>query len=518
MDRPRWWVRCLSLPLAAICMVGELHSQDRREPFNPGPTGSPGVMGGRPGPSAGRIQPSQNSRPRQNLTPLPGQPRVPDTDIDRDQPDPIANRERLLGPEGVLNPYRGMKGGITLDECIESMVSGNLDLQQSRGDITHAEADLITAGLRTNPIAYVDTQNVPYGKYTDRTTGGPVQYDFNIVYPLDFSRKRQARVRSAQFSKQAAEAKYEDTVRLGIDNLYTAYVDALVAQRNKEYKEYKEYRDNEENTAEKKDKKKDAEKNPGLMTREPDEVQDTYDTAFARLAILLNVSREELKGRGLRGRIAYNRNEEPVLPSEEELVQEALACRPDLIAQKIGVSRADADIEVAKTSRFDDAQLLLQPYTLYRGIPPSAPSDSYGWSVGLTIPLPIYNRQQGNILKAETISHQSRLQTQSIENNIEAEVRQAYRQRNLARAAVEKFIRENHSNREAKNQSIDRLKARFGEKGKDRDEDLLFLVTRVEKVLADSEEEELKKFDELLVQSRRAMLRLNTAVGRRILP
>src|SRR5262245_54691340 len=114
MDRHRWLARGLSLSLAAIYFVGPLHSQDRREPFNPGPTGSPGAMGGRPGPSAGRIQPSQNSQRRPNLTPLPGQPRVPDTDIDRDEPDPIANRERLLGPEGVLNPYRGKKGGITL--------------------------------------------------------------------------------------------------------------------------------------------------------------------------------------------------------------------------------------------------------------------------------------------------------------------------------------------------------------------------------------------------------------------
>jgi hypothetical protein len=41
-------------------------------------------------------------------------------------------------------------------------------------------------------------------------------------------------MKSASLNKRAVETKYQDLVRLTIDNLYTSYVDALVAQRNSE--------------------------------------------------------------------------------------------------------------------------------------------------------------------------------------------------------------------------------------------------------------------------------------------
>ena len=160
---------------------------------------------------------------------------------------------------------------MTLDEAIQTFLHQNLDLKQSRGDITQAEADLITAGLRANPVAFIDTQGVPYGKFNDKTTGGPIQYDFNIVYPLDFSGKRQARTKSAFLSKHAVETKFQDVVRLAIDNLYSAYIDALVAQRNIEFQE-KRVRGANTNV---------------LSIIAVDDARETYDATFESLAVLL---------------------------------------------------------------------------------------------------------------------------------------------------------------------------------------------------------------------------------------
>src|SRR5439155_9260583 len=90
---------------------------------------------------------------------------------------------------------------------------------------------ILNAGLRANPIFYADGQLIPYGRYSRQRPGGQTQYDVNISYPLDLSRKRQNRTMVATAAKRVLEAQYQDAVRLLIDNLYTAYVDVLAARQ-----------------------------------------------------------------------------------------------------------------------------------------------------------------------------------------------------------------------------------------------------------------------------------------------
>ena len=94
-----------------------------------------------------------------------------------------------------------------------------------------ADADLLTANLRANPIFYADTQLIPYGHYSFLRPGGPPQSDININYPLDVSFKRSARTRSAQAARKVTEAQPPGTPYTGnsIDNLYTVYVDSVAA-------------------------------------------------------------------------------------------------------------------------------------------------------------------------------------------------------------------------------------------------------------------------------------------------
>ena len=75
-----------------------------------------------------------------------------------------------------------------------------------------AEADILTASLRANPIFYADSQLIPYGKYTRDRPGGQTQYDVNISYPLDVSHKRRARTQVAVRAKRVLEAQYQDAV------------------------------------------------------------------------------------------------------------------------------------------------------------------------------------------------------------------------------------------------------------------------------------------------------------------
>ena len=82
----------------------------------------------------------------------------------------------------------GPPDGLTLDQAIERMIRENLDLRGKFYEIPQAQADILTAGLRANPVFYADAQLVPYGRYTRDRPGGQTQYDVNISYPLDVSR------------------------------------------------------------------------------------------------------------------------------------------------------------------------------------------------------------------------------------------------------------------------------------------------------------------------------------------
>jgi cobalt-zinc-cadmium efflux system outer membrane protein len=71
--------------------------------------------------------------------------------------------------------------------------------------VPQADADIVTAGLRTNPLLYLVGQFIPYGFFTDATPGGPTQYDVNITYPVDVSHKRQSRTIVARMARTALE-------------------------------------------------------------------------------------------------------------------------------------------------------------------------------------------------------------------------------------------------------------------------------------------------------------------------
>ncbi len=131
----------------------------------------------------------------------------------------------------------GPPDGLTLEQAVERLLAANLDLLSKQFEIPQARADILTASLRGNPIFYADTQLVPYGVDSVRKPDGPTQYDINVSQPIDFAHKRQARVLVASRALKVQEAQFQDVVRMGIQNLYNAYVDVLAARQAVTYAE-----------------------------------------------------------------------------------------------------------------------------------------------------------------------------------------------------------------------------------------------------------------------------------------
>ena len=133
---------------------------------------------------------------------------------------------RVIGPRDLDDP--GPPDGLTLDSAIVQLLRRNQDLRTKYHEIPQAEADILTAGLRGNPIIFWNAGGTPYGRFSNQP--GTRNYPIVITYLLDFTGRRAARVRVAQTAKRVLDARYQDEVRRKIDELDTIFVEVLEAR------------------------------------------------------------------------------------------------------------------------------------------------------------------------------------------------------------------------------------------------------------------------------------------------
>jgi cobalt-zinc-cadmium efflux system outer membrane protein len=418
---------------------------------------------------------------------------------------PVYGRFALPGERAEATSRTGM----SIEQAVEILVRRNLELRAKAMEIPMARADVLTAGLRANPILFVDSQMIPYGSYSESRPGGQTQYDLNINYPIDVTHKRRARSKVACAAQRVVEAQYQDAVRLAIDAFHSLYVDALAYQESIRLAEasVEGLRDLEQLT--RTEQARGAKTTADIRKIEVQVHAADLGLAQARaglvdteraIAVLLNLPSGQSPGvRGdLRERI-------PALPPLEELARLASTTRPDLAAFRLGAVRACAEIDLAKANRLNDVYVLYQPYTFQDNSPLGLKSAT-SWAVGLTIPLPLYNRNQGNLERSRWNAAQARLEVEDIERRVMAEVERTYRTLVVSEAAVERFETQVlPAAREARESSI-RL-YRLGEEGPS----TFFLSQREYNAV-------VSQYLETLVRRRRSMLELNTVVGQRVMP
>jgi cobalt-zinc-cadmium efflux system outer membrane protein len=425
------------------------------------------------------------------------------------QPLPVPSYGDLELPAGELD--YGRPDGMTLDAAIETLIKKNLDLEAARLEIPMAEADVLTANLRANPIFYADYQLLPYGHYSFLRPGGPQQSDININYPLDITRKRRARTQSAAVAKKVTEAQLQDAVRTQIDNLYTVYTGVIAAGLTERFSEIyltgisRLYRLNQELYQRGQVKISDVLAIKANLEKAQLQVRESKQAklkANQALALLLNMPLNDLEKLDVRDPIGTVR--ELPLP-EEELVKKGLEKRPDLLAIKLGVIRSEKDVKLAQANAYPDVYLLWQPFTFqnntYLGV-----QSAYSWTLGVTATVPVYNRNQGNVRRAKINVSQTQIQAVSLERNVINDVLNAVREYEQSRLSVVEMRREIlPASREVRDAAYKRWQG--GETSA-----LEFLDAQQDY------NDVVRQYRDALVRYRNAMLDLNTAVGERVVP
>ena len=235
----------------------------------------------------------------------------------------------------------------------------------------------------------------------------------------------------ARRARRVIEAQYQDAVRREIDNLATAYVDALNARETvRSIRASLEVLDGVLRSLREQLRRGDV---PLSMVDDAIVQRDGAAVALGQaesverqarqvLAVLLAIPPAEADRLQVRGTI---RDTAPMPPPVEELIRIALAERPDLAAYRLGVGRASADVRLAEANRFEDVFVLYTPYGYQSNNFDRNVGSSTAWSLGVLASVPLVNRNQGNIARARGNVVQTKIELSGLERQVIGEVQRA---------------------------------------------------------------------------------------------
>jgi cobalt-zinc-cadmium efflux system outer membrane protein len=404
----------------------------------------------------------------------------------------------------------GPEGGLTLEAAIERLLSASHDLAAKRQDIPKARADILTAGLRNNPVLFLSASQLPYQQYSPQRPGTPL-YDITVVQPLDVSGKHRTTIRVAQHEYQVLEARYQDAVRHEIDRLYTAYVDVLEAQALQraaltEVALLSKLVETARQLVRQQQRPQTELTAASLRKARAEIVLQRAEVGLRRarrsLAVLLAVAPGEAETLTLRGSL-HDRALPP--PCLEELIRIALESRPDLASYRLSVERAETQVRQAQAEGIEDVFLFFSPYQA-SDFSAEGKQSATGFQLGILLPIPALNRNQGNVAHSRANVAQLLIEVESVEQQVSREVRRAAAEYELSRDEVERYEGELLPGVRSVRDDQFRLYA-----SGQRAIDTLLTAQR-------DYNDVIRQYREALVRHRRSMLALNSAVGQRLLP
>ena len=307
-------------------------------------------------------------------------------------PVPVKESTAVLPSQPQTTPQ---KRSITISGAVSIFLQQNLQLVAARYDIDTAEAEKLTAKLRPNPEISVAFTDIPLD--FRRNFVKPHTFDYNISQTLELGGKRQKRIDAANADSEVAKAQFQTVVWQMTNDLKKKFYAVLLAESllNLARENQKTFAEIVTHTTE----VFQSGEISGLDLQRLEIEKFKFDTDLA------NSERDyELALRDLRvalggdyramdieaaGAIDYYQQYDFSL---SDLRTKALAARPDLKAAQLSERSADATIKLQDAQKIPDI-------TVGAGVE-QVPAEGNTYNVGVSIPIPVSNRNQGERAKA----------------------------------------------------------------------------------------------------------------------
>ena len=299
----------------------------------------------------------------------------------------------------------------------------NPTLRAQAQSVVSNRAAEVTASLRPNPTLQNDTTSASVGIYQEFEIGG----------------KRSARIKSAELATQISQRDAEDTRRVLTLNLRQAFVAALQAKSDLQFA-----RDNLSNYQRTVDINTEMLKQGAISRADFLKIQLEmlqFQTDLDDATLELKTAKASLRGMLGSGNVPDDfdvQGELKAVPFEKdlpELKKLALQNRPDLKSAEAGRLKAEADIKLAQAYRWPDPTIGVSylhtgneiggPDWFQPFYPKGSSSNAMGIGIA-SIPIPIFNRNQGEVDRARSEQLRSEFLSEAARNQVMQDVELAY--------------------------------------------------------------------------------------------
>ncbi|RMH03248.1 MAG: TolC family protein [Nitrospirae bacterium] len=324
---------------------------------------------------------------------------------------------------------------LTVEQAVSIALKHNPDLLAARQELAIAQGREVKARLlnRFNPRVRSRIWN-----RHNPGSGNETDSQVFIQQEVEVAGQRSLRIKTATRQRQRVEAQLRDRERRLIGEVKRAYFRARMLQEQVRLRRTIEELNRRIRDASK--ARFEAGVAPimeanlaairyGQSRKESLTAQAAFEAALATLRRLLGWDRDRALVLAEPLRVV------PRPVSLPDLLQRALTTRPDLVAAKHEIARAQADIELTKR--------LIIPNPTFQGFYNTETEGPGGTSTmlggGISIPLPLFDRKQGELIMQGGTLERSRHRLIAITRLIEQEVETAFQTYEAARRAVEVF-------------------------------------------------------------------------------
>jgi len=329
----------------------------------------------------------------------------------------------LALPAMAAGQSQSVPAQVDLEQAIELALAHNHALRAARTLIEQSRADEVSAAIRPNPVLTYDDLFIPLtpGKWNTDTFNNVTEFDVGLGYTFERGKKRQRRVDAAKDVTAMTQSQIADNERALTFNVAQQFMAVLLAQADLDFarKDLKSFEDTVD-ISESRLKAGDISEGDFLKIK-LQLLQFQTDVSSAQLDLVQSKA-------SLRAFIGYDAlaekydvvgdlNYTPLHLNREDLQSMALGLRPDLTAAKQGVTSANSQYDLARANGKRDVTASLT----YSHV---AAVNGLGFLV--SIELPFFDRNQGEIARAHSAITQSQESKTAAEETVMTDVATAF--------------------------------------------------------------------------------------------
>ena len=313
---------------------------------------------------------------------------------------------------------------VSLDDAIRLALQHNHALQAMRSTILQSQAEEITANLRPNPTLGLDAQFLPIfqpNEFSHDYIDQQSQFDAGIGYLFERGKKRQHRLQAARDLTAVVRSQVSDSERQLIFNVGQQFVDVLLAESTLDFavQDLASF-EKTVNISNERYRVGDMSESD-LLKIKLQLLQFQTDVSAAKLAKMQGLATlRQLLGfesvpddYDVQGTLEY----QPVHSDTNSLKALAAMNRPDLRAAQLAVTAAESQMALQKANAKMDITGTFD-YSHTSGVN----SGSFFYNM----PLPVFDRNQGEIARAQYAITQAQEQASETAQQVSTDVVQAY--------------------------------------------------------------------------------------------